>query len=415
MARILLIMAAALVVAAACSRPQPAEPPADFCASLQQFSQSLTALEQSEADTPVDDLRKANQAASQSWQRLMQAADGQPAGALDALDAAWAQVAATASSAPRAGQLGETATALRQAMAGVRAAYDQAAGACTQEALTAETPAPVAEPLVESRTAPAVPPEEALLAVDVYVGQALALDGTPQTVTLALHPSGAASLVRSGGAARDGSENAVTQVIEEGRWRVNPSGEIVVELDQDVGAGQAIDPIGMAFSWQAGQLHLVQPMVQLFGPQELILSPADPPGAAVEPAAAPDATLATVAADAASSAELIGVAWQLQQVQQASGSPTAVSDGSRYTLTLSPDGSVQAQADCSRGTGWFQADQGQISLQIDWPAQLCAQPSLQRQFMKYLEFADAYQLSDGRLILRYGSGAGAMTFVAAAP
>lgn len=412
MTRILFVAALALAFVAACSRPQPVEPPVDFCAAWQEFGQSLPALEQSEADTSVDDLRQANQAASLSWQRLVQAADGQPAGALDALEAAWAQVTATASSAPRAGQLGEMATALREALAGVRVAYEQTAAGCAQEASVEQTPAGAAEPLAESRTAPAVPPDEALPAVGVYAGPALALDGTPQTVTLALHPSGAASLVRSGGAARDGSENAVTQVIEEGRWQINTSGEIVVELDQDVGAGQRIDPIEMVLSWHAGELHLMQPNVPLFGPQELILSTADLPGAAVEPAAASGA--AATAADA-SPTELTGVTWQLQQVQQGSSNPTAISDGSRFTLTFLPDGSVQAQADCSRGTGRFEADQGQISLQIDWPAQLCAQPALQRQFMKYLEFANAYQLSDGRLILRYGSGAGVMTFVAAAP
>lgn len=407
-------MAAALAVLAACSRPQPVEPPADFCTSLQAFGWSLVALEQSDARTSASDLRRANQAAVESWNRLTQAAASQPAGALDALAAAWDQVEAATAAAPRARQLGETATALRQATAEVRAAYEQANATCAQQALAAEPAAPVTEQPVESRAALAAPPEEALPVVGVYAGQALALDGTPQTVTLTLHPSGVASLVRSGGAARDGSEQAVTQVIDEGHWSLNEQWEIVVELSQDVSAGQGIVPIALVFSWNAGELHTEQADVHLFGRPDLVLRSTS----LVEPdaglTAGPGAALAVDAAGAGPT-DLTDVTWQLQQVQQAGASPTIVSDGSRYTLALSPDGRVLAQADCSRGAGRFQAEQGQISLQLTWPAELCPQPSLQRQFVKYLEFADAYQIDDGGLILRYGSGAGQMTFVAAAP
>jgi len=414
MTRILLILAAALVAAAACSRPQPVEPPADFCASLQQFGQSLEALEQIEANTPVSNLRRASQAATESWNRLNQAADGQPAGALDELEAAWAQLMAAASAAPRAREMGDAAAGLRKALAEATSAYDQANAACIPQALAEETPPAAPEPPVDDSRMPAMPPEDALPAIGVYSGPALALDGTPQIVTLTLHPSGAASLVRSGGAARDGSEQAVTQVIEEGRWTVKASGEITVELDQDIGAGQRIEPIDLVFSWHAGELHAEQYNVELFGPQQLILSSVSLTDAGAEPAAAPGVAPSVDAAGAGPT-ELTGVIWQLQQVQQVRASPTNVPDGSRYTLTLSPDGSVLAQADCSRGAGRFYADQGQIGLRIEWPAELCAQPSMQRQFMKYLEYAEAYQLGDGSLILWYGSGAGVMTFVAAAP
>lgn len=414
MTRILLILAAALVAAAACSRPQPVETPVDFCASLQQFGQSLAALGQIEANTPVTSLRRASQAATESWNRLNQAAGSQPAGALDELEAAWAQVMAAASAAPRAREMGEAAADLRKALADATSAYDRANAACTEPVLAEVTPPAAPEPPVDDSRMPAMPPEDALPAIGVYSGPALALDGTPQTVTLTLHPSGVASLVRSGGAARDGSEQAVTQVIEEGRWSLNARGEIMVELDQDIGAGQRIEPIPLVFSWHDGELHAEQYNVELFGPQQLILSSAGLTGAGAEPAAAPGVAPPVGAAGPAPT-ELTGVIWQLQQVQQVWASPTNVPDGSRYTLTLSPGGSALAQADCSRGAGRFHADQGEISLRIQWPAELCAQPSMQRQFMKYLEFADAYQIGDGSLILWYGSGAGAMTFVAAAP
>jgi hypothetical protein len=102
-------------------------------------------------------------------------------------------------------------------------------------------------------------------------------------------------------------------------------------------------------------------------------------------------------------------------MQQGSASTTVVPDPSLYTLTLSDDGSVVAAAECNRGSGAYQVDGANLTLQIDWDAAGCPQTSLAHQFSTYLDYANAFLLQEGSLLIYYNNSAGVMTFAAALP
>jgi heat shock protein HslJ len=132
-------------------------------------------------------------------------------------------------------------------------------------------------------------------------------------------------------------------------------------------------------------------------------------------AATADAGSAEAASSDAEPAALTGTTWQVLQIDQGSASQIVVPDPSLYTVTLSDDGTVVARADCSSGAGVYQIDGANISLQIDWGAATCPLTSLARQYSTYLEYANAFLLQEGSLLIYYSSGSGTMTFAAAGP
>lgn len=417
MKQILLVAATALAILAGCS--QPAEPTVstevsvDFCDSLQAFGENLAQIEQVSASTTLDTLQAASEAVAVSQERLLQAADSLSGARTDALKEAWASLATTIDAVSDSAALAATASDILQGAATVRAAYDQLARVgCPELALAQGTeplaPVQVTEPQAAAGTAPGIPGQ--------YVGEILALDGSRQGATLTLHEVGDASMVFSGAPARDGSEQAISEVTLEGTWAENADGTVAVTLNRLADGTELAVPEAFTFSREGDQLAALEFDQQVYGPAGLTLQRNDGAVAGAAPAAdetggdQPNMTAPGIASAAADN--LTGVTWQLQQIQQAGGSSTADVAGV-YTLLLSPDGGVTAQADCSSGAGTFKQGDGQISFLIDWPAGLCPQPSLQRQFVKYLEYADVYSLQDGTLAIGYSNGSGKLLFSAA--
>lgn len=415
---ILVLAVTALVVLAGCN-PQ-AEPEVvanDFCGSLQAFGAALAQIEQISATSAVDDLRAARLVLVANQERLLQAAEGLTAARTDAIVDAWDSLGTTVDSVTSSELLAEKAGAILADAASVRAAYGQLAlAACPELALAGDeetlVPVDVREPELTAEGAPGDPK------AGTYGGEVAALDGSQQRVTLTLHPDGAAAIVFDGAPARDGSEQAVSEVILEGTWEENVDGTVSVTLDRLAEGVQLAVAEAFKFSRQDGSLVAVEFDTQVYGPAGLTLQRIDAAVGDGQPAAArPETGQEAAGEDAAAApagpasvgpAGLTGTTWQLQQIQQ-TGATRDVPDPGRYTLTLSPDGSVVAVADCNQGSGVFEAASGSIRFQIDWSAAVCPS-SLYRQFMKYLEYADAYTVDGEVLSIGYSNGSGTLIF-----
>lgn len=423
MKQILLVVAAALAILAGCT--QAAEPEtsvevsADFCDSLQAFGENLTQIEQVTPDMTLDDLLAARQAVVVSQERLLQAADTLSGARTDAIKDAWASLAATIDSVADSAALAAKTGDILQGATTVRAAYDQLArAACPELALAEDTeplvPVQIAQPEASDSLAPGIPGR--------YAGEIPALDGSQQTATLTLHEGGDASMVFSGAPARDGTEQAISEVILEGTWKENADATVAVTLNRLADGIELAVAEAFTFRRDDDQLVAVEFDQEIYGPAGLTLRRVDETVVGAVPASAeeggeqagatePNATETGSASAAADN--LTGVTWQLQQIQQAGAGTTTDITSGVYTLLLSPDGSLTAQADCSSGAGTFAQRDSQISFQIDWSAGLCPQPSLQRQFSKYLEYADVYTVQDGTLAIGFSNGSGTLLFRAA--
>lgn len=417
MKRALLIMATALAILAGCNQ-RPAEPEVatDFCPNLEAFGDALVRIEEVSAGAALDDLRTARQAAAVNRERLLQAAQAQASGVrTDALQDAWDSLAATIDAVSDETALAAAGGDLVQGLAAVRAAYDFLARTeCPELAATEEkaalAPWQAAQPEAAGAEAPGIP--------GTYSGAIQALDGSQQTLTLTLHPDSAASLVYSGAPARDGSEQAISEVILEGTWAENPDGTVSAALDRLAGGVELAVPDTFTFSRQDDLLVALEYDQQGLG-AGLTLQRVGEMAASPEPALSATGSDPVGAGEAGApqpgsagpeAASLAGVTWQLQQIRQAGGNVAAVSDPGRYTLTLMPDGTMTAQADCSAGGGLYETRDGQISFVIEWTAELCPPPSLQRQFIKYLEYADVYTVQQDSLAIGYSNASGTLLF-----
>lgn len=417
MKQILLVAAAALAILAGCNQPVGpgvstevvSEVSADFCDSLQAFGENLAQIEQVTPSTTLDTLRAARQAAAVGQERLLQAAETLSGARTDAVKDAWASLATTIDAVSDNAALSATAGDILQGAATVRAAYDQLARvACPELALAQDTeplaPVQVTEPQAAADTEPGVPGQ--------YVGEISALDGSRQTATLTLHEVGDASMVFSGAPARDGSEQAISEVTLEGTWKENADGTVAVTLNRLADGIELAVAEAFTFNREDDQLMALEFDQQVYGPAGLTLQRVAGTVAGAAPAAG-ETGGEQPASSSAESGGLTGVTWQLRQIQQAGAGSTVEAAPGVYTLLLSPNGSVTAQADCSSGAGTFKQGDGQISFLIDWTTGLCPQPSLQRQFVKYLEYADVYTLQDGTLAIGFSNGSGTLLFNAA--
>jgi heat shock protein HslJ len=354
---------------------------------------------------------------------------------VDSIEAAWQDLERTVDSISNRDTLAEAAASVAASAAAVRAAIGEVGSAtCPDWAGIA----PPARAMVEAAVTPVLPsaaseegaapalPGAAFAAgpvAGIYIGTVPPSNGSELAVTLALHPNSDASMVFSSRPA--GSDAAFDQQILEGTWTENADGTVSVTIDRLADGTQLAIAETLTLVQQDGQLVAVEFSQELFGPFGLTLQRSVEAAAGLSPGVVMTGTLPAATAVPVSAAEappgdvaatgLTGTTWQLLQMEQGSASTTVVPDPSLYTLTLSDDGSVVAAADCNRGSGAYQVDGANLTLQIGWDAAGCPQTSLARQFSTYLDYANAFLLQDGALLIYYNNSAGVMTFAAALP
>jgi heat shock protein HslJ len=423
----LILAVLALVGLAGCRNQSVPEATELFCASLQAFSDSVKQLEQISADTTVGDARQISQDIDRSWQEVERAARDVADAKTDAVAASRNDLQRTIDSISGRDTLAEAAASVSASAAEVRAAVAdlggvtcpdwtltaEADGATTAEAVAATPPA-----ATEAAVSPPAPPAFA----GIYTGQIPPSNGSAQAMTLTLHPGSAASMVFSAESADEDSGQAANDVILEGTWTANDDGTVSVTLDRLPDGTQLAIAESLRFVAQDGQLVAVEYDVEIYGPSGLTLSPVTTTAAALEASAVAAPTTAVITgtidtamieAGPAGETSLTGTVWQLQQIQQGGAGVTTVADPSQYTLLLFDHGTVKATAECNSGAGIYQIDGSNVVLQIAWSAASCPQTSLARQYTKYLEYANAFQLQGSLLLIDYSSSSGRMTFAAA--
>jgi heat shock protein HslJ len=109
--------------------------------------------------------------------------------------------------------------------------------------------------------------------------------------------------------------------------------------------------------------------------------------------------------------DLVGITWEWVQFLGGDDSRIDVDDPSRYTLTLSPDGTYQIRADCNTSVGAYEVDEAHLTLKPG-PTTLaeCAPGSLYSDFLAKLGHVRTYIFDDGKLVLDLWADAGHMVF-----
>ncbi|MEI2690991.1 MAG: META domain-containing protein [Anaerolineae bacterium] len=421
----IVVLATALGLAG-CGKPTPEEATAQFCASLQAFDLSVQQVQQITPNNTVRELNQARDGVAAAWKQVSRSAQQLSEARIDSIDDAWTSLERTVSSiSPRdtiadaAAEVSASAAQVRAAVAGVGSVscpelnLDLAAGQPAAEAIPPAGPG--AAPVAEQGAAGA------------YTGQMPPTNGSQERMTLTLHPNGEASLVFSPANAAEDAEQAAAERILVGTWAESADQKVNVTLDHLQDGKELAIAETFTFQRQDGQLVALEYNKEVYGPsgftmQASVQAAAPPAGsdAGSEAAgvgvtdtitSAVTATTAGAPADA-SAAQLVGPTWQLQRMEQGAA-VTTPPDPAQYTLTLASDGTAQATAACSLGAGVYQVSGNDIGFQLDWSATSCAQTSLDRQFAKYLEYANAYELQEGALIIYFSSSSGRMTFAAA--
>jgi hypothetical protein len=81
---------------------------------------------------------------------------------------------------------------------------------------------------------------------------------------------------------------------------------------------------------------------------------------------------------------------------------------------MQPDGTSNVGADCITGTGTYSIVGSSISFAMRYDGTMCPPPSIASQYINYLDYANAYALENGTLVIWYSKNAGKMTFAQAA-
>lgn len=104
--------------------------------------------------------------------------------------------------------------------------------------------------------------------------------------------------------------------------------------------------------------------------------------------------------------------WQLVQFEGGDGTVLTPDDGSKYTLTFTPDGSFAARIDCNRGSGtWKSAAPSQLELgPMALTRALCPPGSLHDRIVKHLPYVRSYIIKDGHLFLSLMADGGIYEF-----
>lgn len=111
--------------------------------------------------------------------------------------------------------------------------------------------------------------------------------------------------------------------------------------------------------------------------------------------------------------EIGGPTWQWEAFQDTAGiNDVAVPDPENYTLTLNKDGTASIQADCNQVTWNYVLEDSQLSFDTTGPSTLamCAEDSLDQQFLERLGHTATFVIEDGKLYLNLWADAGNMVF-----
>jgi heat shock protein HslJ len=111
--------------------------------------------------------------------------------------------------------------------------------------------------------------------------------------------------------------------------------------------------------------------------------------------------------------EIVGMTWQWEAFQDTAGiNDITVPDPENYTLTLNKDGTANIQADCNQVTWTYEFDDSQLSFDTTGPSTLamCAEDSLDQQFLERLGHTATFVIEDGKLYLNLWADAGNMVF-----
>jgi len=111
--------------------------------------------------------------------------------------------------------------------------------------------------------------------------------------------------------------------------------------------------------------------------------------------------------------EIVGTTWQWEAFQDnAEVNDLTVPNPENYTLTLNEDGTTSIQADCNQVTWSYKLDGSQLTFDTTGPSTLamCAEDSLDQQFLGYLGNTATFVIKDGKLYLNLFADAGNMVF-----
>jgi heat shock protein HslJ len=123
--------------------------------------------------------------------------------------------------------------------------------------------------------------------------------------------------------------------------------------------------------------------------------------------------LAVLLAACGGNSEVVGTTWQWEAFQDTAGiNDIPVSDPEKYTLTLNQDGTANIQADCNQVTWAYELDGSQLSFDTTGPSTLamCAEDSLDQQFLERLGQTATFVIEDGILYLNLWADAGNLVF-----
>ena len=113
--------------------------------------------------------------------------------------------------------------------------------------------------------------------------------------------------------------------------------------------------------------------------------------------------------------EIVGPTWQWEAFQDTADiNNITVPDPENYTLTLNKDGTASIQADCNQVTWAYELDESRLSFDTTGPATLamCAEDSLDQQFLERLGHTATFVIEDGVLYLNLWADAGNLVFQA---
>ena len=115
------------------------------------------------------------------------------------------------------------------------------------------------------------------------------------------------------------------------------------------------------------------------------------------------------------SSEIVGSTWQWEAFQDtADMNNITVSDPENYTLTLNNDGTASIQADCNQVNWNYELDESRLTFDTTGPSTLamCAEDSLDQQFLERLGNTATFVIEDGKLYLNLWADAGNLVFKA---
>ena len=113
--------------------------------------------------------------------------------------------------------------------------------------------------------------------------------------------------------------------------------------------------------------------------------------------------------------EIVGTTWQWEAFQDnADINSITVSDPENYTLTFNKDGTASIKADCNLVTWSYELDSSQLSFDTTGPSTLamCAEDSLDQQYLQRLGTTATFVIEDGKLYLNLFADAGNLVFKA---